>query len=767
MIKNILKYSWVTCVVALLLVVFLCPSDAHALLTGEAALRYDNYDVRDNSGRHLSANSFTQDYSILYGKSGNLYNSRIGRYNVSLGYNWSALDTSVKSTKGAEDLNSSRGHIYYRGEIVVDPKEVPFRLEAYSRDLTRNTFTAADTPLITDMFSRGGNLFGSPSIASGINDGVHIESGVTLVAGLKSGMTNGYNEVLRHLPMIMLDYSDQINKDLRSQTPVDTRLSRLAFVSLNKKDNWFHYRYVTYDDYINSENNYRESQFQIGTVDHKLARRWVDFSNWLQVSTDLQLTKRINNNMVLNYVETDLNLFVQAQRSKWEARSYNNFNRYREENGRLTYRTTIPLYVSGVLNPETSWSTRSSYKESHDNAGAHLESMLAGYRVEAFKRSLFTLGQHFDVESSTSELSELLVLSGGFETTSSSRFSQKISLDAAYDIKNSSYKDYLASSGFLEQKLTLRSSYTPTNQLRINLIQVNDFTSGSKPGFSSTVHDANTSLPQYVSPRWAAQDNLGSSSYRSVTTLSAVWNPMPRLNLGLILSEDIFASEKVKSSNITNASFSINYDNSQTKFSNMLTYSDGSSQVDQQASSLSNTTAIQHKYNRNLDLKLLFAYNRISDNNAVSNSYDFEQRLDYSLFSYSGLTRKLLEINEMLTFSDSPNLGADTYSTSYGYSNIISTNSLSSNNKTVTSGKNSTRSSLSLGFKYYPLRQLVLAAGGRYLYDNNINNYSLLWYSSIGVNFRLFQASLDYYQGKRQSDGLIEKKFTANVKKSF
>ena len=42
-----------------------------------------------------------------------------------------------------------------------------------------------------------------------------------------------------------------------------------------------------------------------------------------------------------------------------------------------------------------------------------------------------------------------------------------------------------------------------------------------------------------------------------------------------------------------------------------------------------------------------------------------------------------------------------------------------------------------------------------------------MWYASIGTNFRLFNASLDYFQGKRQSDGLIEKKFTANVKKSF
>lgn len=767
MIPNKLKYSWVTHVVAALLVVIMWSTAAHALLSGEAALRYDNYDARDNSGRHISGNSFTQDYSVLYSHNGNVYNSRIGKYNVSLGYNWSALDTTIKSTQGTEDMNSSRGHIFYRGEILIDPKELPLKFSAYSRDLTRNSFTTTDTPLITDMFSRNGVLFGSPNLASGINDGVHIASGATLVAGVKNGMTNGYNEILRHFPMIMIDYSDQLNKDLRSQTPVDNRLSRLAFVSLNKKDNWFHYRYVTYNDYINSENNYRESQYQIGTVDHNLARRWIDFTNWLQVSTDLQLTKRMNNNMALNYEETDLNLFAQARRSKWEARSYGNFNRYREDNGKLTYRTTVPLNVFGILNPEVSWSTRVSYREAHDNAGAHLEGMLAGYRVDAFKRSLFTLTQYFDVESSVSEHSELLVLSGGLETTSSTRFSRKMSLGASYNIKSSSSKEAINNSNFIEQRLSLRSSYNPTNQLRINFLQTNEFTSGNKRDFSSNVRDINTIIPQYASPRSVTNENLGASSYRSVTTLSAAWNPLPRLNLGLSLSEDIFTSEKVKSSNITNISLSADYEQSRIKLNNVLTYSDGSSQVDMKSTSLSNTTSIQYKHNRNLDSKLLFLYSRISDDTTASSSYEVEQRLDYSHYSYTGLSRKLFEINEMLTYSYSPNLVSAIYSTSNGYNNIISTNSITSNNSIASSARNNSRASLSLGFKYYPLRQLVFAAGARYQYDNNINNYSLLWYSSLAANYRLFQASLDYYQGKRQSDGLIEKKFTANVKKSF
>ena len=761
-VRYILLYS----LIALLLCV--CPANAFARLSAEASLNYSNYSMSDDKKNRLSGHSLTQDYSLLYSSTGALYNSRLGKYNISLGYNWSALNANTSSSNGDSDINTSRGHILYSGELLLDPKEIPITLNAYSRDLMRNSFSTNDSTIVNNVFSRNnGPLLGSPNLATGINDGLHIDSGATLVAGVKNGMTNGYNEILRHFPMIMLDYRDQINRDLRSESPVDSRLSRLAFVSLNKKDNWFHYRYTTFKDSINPTNDYKESQFQIGTVDQHLARRWIDFSNWLQVSSDLQLTKRINNNLVQNYQESNLNLFIQARRSKWEARSYNSFNRYREDNGKLTYHTTVPLNVFGVFNPEVSWSTRAQYRENHDNTGAYLESMLAGYRVAGFKRSLFTLSHNFDVESAVSESSELLVLSGGLETTSSPSLSRKFSIGASYLIKNSAQKKNLTDTNFLEQKLSLRSSYAPTNQLRFNFQQTNDFTSGNNSDFTSSVRDSNTALPQYVSPRFGSNNNPGASSYHSVTSLSAAWNPLPRLNLGLMVSEDLFSSDDYGSSNVTSVSATLGYESAAVMFNNSLTYTDGSMLIGSHTATLSNVATFQYRHNRNLDSKLLLTYNRIVDNTITSSSYDIEQRLDYAHFTKAGFARKLFEINEMITYSSSPGLTNTPYSASGSFVNINSANTLTSYRSTAVSGRNESRASLSLGFKYYPLRQLVLAAGARYQFDNNISNYSLLWYSSVAANYRLFQASLDYYQGKRQSDGLIEKKFTANVKKSF
>jgi hypothetical protein len=228
-----------------------------------------------------------------------------------------------------------------------------------------------------------------------------------------------------------------------------------------------------------------------------------------------------------------------------------------------------------------------------------------------------------------------------------------------------------------------------------------------------------------------------------------------------MVSEDIFSSENYGDSTITTASVNLGYEAAAFRFNNVLTYTDGSVLVGSHTSSLSNAATFQYRYNRNLDSRLLLAYNRIVDNSITSSSYDAEQRLDYTYFSKTGLSRKLFEINEMITYSSSPGLATTQFST------LGNSNSVSSFNRTAVAGNNKSRASLTIGFKYYPLRVLVFSAGARYQYDNSISNYSLLWYSSVTTNFRLFQASLDYYQGKRQSDGLIEKKFTANVKKSF
>jgi len=359
------------------------------------------------------------------------------------------------------------------------------------------------------------------------------------------------------------------------------------------------------------------------------------------------------------------------------------------------------------------------------------------------------------------------VLSGGLETTSTARFSRLLSLAASYNIKNSSQTVSSRNSDFLEQKLTLNASYNPSNSVRIMLRQDNELTNGANLSFSSSVRDSSTSLPQYSAPRAGAvnMSDPGSHSYRSLTTLMTSWSPLARLNVGFTAMEDLYYADNSGSSKITTISTSVEYSNSKLKFSDSLNYINGSYQLGQNTTTFSNIAALDYNHSRNLNSRIAISYNRWTDASTVTYSTDAEQKLTYTHYSYSGMSRKLLEVDEMITYSNSPYLSPSHFSSTYN--SITSDNNITSSANGVTNNPRADRGSLSLGFKYYPLRQLVFASGARYQFENSLNNYSLLWYSSLGGNFRLFQASLDYYQGKRQSDGLLEKKFTANVKKQF
>ena len=721
---------------------FLFAHDAMARLTGDATLSYTSYDGR-SSTNHVSSRSFTQNYSLLYSSSGPIYNSRVGYYDVALGYNWTALDSTVKSAGLPNDnYNETRGHLMYNGEIKLDPKEVPFKLTAYSRDMTRNSFTGSGSQYIDDFRS----VLGARDLATGINDGLHIESGATLIAGVKNGMTNGYNEFLRHFPMILVDYKDTLNKDLRSQTPVDERLSRLAFVSLNKKDNWFHYRHTLYADNLNTKNNYVENEVQIGTVDQELSRRWIDFSNWLKVSTDLQLSKRKTNYMDHSIEDINLNLFVAAERKFWNAKTFATFNRNMDENQKLSYLTSLPVYASGTVSQDLSWDARTSFRTTHDTqvsgASTRFVNSLVGYRVEAYKRALFTLTQGADVEVSDTDTDRLVTISGNIETISSPRFSRAVTLAASYKIKNSATSsDMTASTNFLEQSLELRGGYVPTNTLRFEVRQNSTFTRGSYSTFSSTARDSGTLLPQFVNPRgFSSSADTGTAGYHSVSNVLLAWNPKPRLNTSLSLTEDIYKSELQGTSAVTLAQSDISYANESWNVSNSFKYSHGSREgLDDNANTITDNAMLRYTHSRSLDVSASAAYSEETQSNGKTvRGSEYVQRLNYYRFSKSGVARKLFEFNETLTYTD-------------GIAVTSSTN-----------GK-----SLTLGLKYYPISQLTLATGVGYSYDTTLSNYTMVWNAAAVANFRLLQDSLEYIHGLRKSDGLRENKLTGSIRKSF
>lgn len=746
--------------VVVLLGLMLIPTDALCRLSAEAELNYVNYDVRDNTQRHLSAHSLSQRYSLLYEKNGKILDGRFGRYDIALGYEWATFDTTIKSTTSVETPSESRGHLLYSGEIFVDPKELPLKLHLFSRDLSRTYFVTDSSPLLgtfssssiadpqfdagSQIFSgiQGNNTVGAQTmLTTSIMNGQHIDSGGTLIMGVKNGMTNGYNELLRHFPMLMLDYRDQVNKDLHAEFPVNNRLSRLAFVSLNKKENWFHYRYVTYKDYVNADNDYRETQIQIGTVDQALQRRWIDFTNWLQISADGQLTKRVSQRGNDVSEEISVNLFGSARREKWEARSFNNFTRLKENNSLITYKTTLPIYATGILGRDANWSGYASFNDSSTNKGDQFTTINTNYRIDAFKNSYFTLNHGLGLEHvTTSRNTEANIVSASVGTTSTSRFSRQIAVGANYNIRSYFYDVSSTSSNFIDQEITANAMYIPSDKIRFSLDQTNRFTGGRSQYISSNISGAVTSTPQYFDPR-NYSTNSG-SSYQSISRFSVAWNPKPRLNAILSVSEDMYIPSGGPSSTITRVEGGVNYTSGNLMLSSRNTYASGNSVVDYSSNSLSSENRINYIFNRNFDGRAGLTYYKALGGVNPIETFNVEQSLNYYYYRTSGIARRLFEINQSFVSTDQA-----VYN---GPVNLTQRNNY-----------------FSLGAKYYPLRQMLVAAGTRYNFVKDFGSYTLSYYGSIGAQFRLLEASFDYSYGKSVTDGRIEKRFSANVKKKF
>lgn len=706
--------------------------DAFCALTGEAQLTYFNSDTRDNT-QHLSAQSLTQRYSLLYNKAEKIANGRFGYYDVSLGYEWLALNTSSKSDSApSESFSESKGKIAYSGEVLINPKELPLKLKIFSKDMSRNSFVAG----------QGANT----TVASAIMGGQRLESGATLVMGVKNGMTNGYNEVLRHFPMLMLDYSDLINKDKSKLFPVDTRLSRLAFVSLNKKDNWFHYRYVTFDDYIDRRNNFDEVQVQLGTVDHLLQRRWIDFSNWIKVSVDGQLTKHTDASRVNSYEEFSLNLFATARRKTWDMRIFNNFTRTdQNSDGGVVYKTSLPVYVSGTFGTGANWTTNFKYDDSHTN-GSYFRSVYGGYSVEAFNKKLFNLNQGLSVEHiSTSENVSSLVTSGSIGTASSARFSRDLTLRAVYD-----FRDFRRSgpngdaSNFIDHGFVVNAGYSISSKLRLTASQSNRFTEGTSTYIASSRSlNATMNSSQYLAPRESMSS--GTSSYNSLSSISLGWAPMPRLSADLTVKNDLYTTSEGNRSSIINVGTTVGYSGEKLKLSSSLSYETKNDNGIKE-NKIATNNSLNYTFNRSLEARGVLSYNRslqdnISEN--VSETLTVEQSLNYNYTPFGGFSGKIFEINETATFTEtSTQLGSADKTRLRTYSSL-------------------------LGAKYYPLRKMMIAGGGRYSFVNNFDDVSFGYYGTLDIQFKLISTSLDYTYGKTLADNRVEKKIMATVRKKF
>lgn len=721
------------------------PSAARAELSGEVELGYVSYDgeQRDSAGTvtdRLKGTSFRQRYSLLYSTRGAVADGRFARYNLAVGYEWGSFDTKIRQVSESTNLSASSGHVLYRGEIIVDPAELPIRIKAYSHDLNRTAFV--DTTLNSNF-----DFMTYPDLTTELRDGTRISSGATVTLGVKNGLTNGYNALFRNLPMLMVDYRDELIRDLKSAIPQDTRLQRLAFISLNKRDNWVHYRSTKYEDHINTDQSFSETQVQIGTIDQVLQRRWVNLTNWIKISADAQFTKHNARKPGDNFEEYDVNLFGIASRSRWEARTFANYNRYQQQ-GSINVSRTIPVYAAGTWGGETDWNARALNREKINDQGTAKEQTISNDSVSmrflTFKRSDFTLSPSLTVEySNDTDVGKNIAVDAGVETRSTKRFSRDYDLFSSYHARffrsNGVRSD--GSGNYLVQDVNFSAAYSPVPQTRLTASQTFSLATGKNPQSvnNTTVLVSPVSVLNSSNPLGATSGEY----MRSLTTVSGSWMPNSRLRVALTALEDILSADGQSVNSYTTLTNTVAYTAPTYAASLDTSLYVNNGPIGGSTYSIDFYGTASHRPNRNMDAALNARLNFSHDNSTDNRYLDLQQRFNYYIFKFNGVVRRLVELSEELTYTDT----------------TITANSSS----TVFGAKR-----LTLGAKYFPTARLYVAGFARYSLVDPGSLTQMLYSASAGVTYRQLQANVEYSFGNQYGTlKRSEKKFVANLKKYF
>ena len=378
--------------------VLLClASPAAANISGEVEYTYSSFTASDDGDKVTDVSSFSQSYSLIYAKSGFVGDKRFGNYDVGLGYQWNASDSSING----DDDSFSDGKFIFRGEVVIAPGGLPFRFSAYSLDFTPPRYQRYSAPAsILD-----------PSLNAGVISGEYITSGFSIIAGIRNGSYLGrYRQLLSALPRLFIDYN-QVYVDEKSAFLKTNYLQRdLALVSLNKKDNWFHYRAYDYVDYNDSGNDESSQTYLLGTIDQTMTRQWVNMTNWLRLSTDVSLTLEESPDYVVYDRDEEtyrLNLFTIASLPKTNLSNFSTFSRTQSENS-TRKEFSVPIYADGWIDPDRSWrfqlETFANRQESFNNLQSFSGTGIYDNEGQYLRGNL-TLGRQQRIElSSTFEL---------------------------------------------------------------------------------------------------------------------------------------------------------------------------------------------------------------------------------------------------------------------------------------------------------------------------------------------------------------------------
>ena len=715
----------------LLLLSLVAAPAAYAGLSAEAELGYVNYDSQQVGGNR-SASAFAQRYSLLYATGARLGSGQTGYYLLAGGYEWASVNSSIHSGDSNGDTTISRnvGHILYSGELLYDPRELPIRVKAYSRDLSRAWYSKTSAAYVFT----GIEPVIDPGISNDVHNGTNITTGLLLTIGLKNSMSNGYYSVFKDLPKLLVDYWDNIRQDTSADTAVDTRQRRLAVV-LNKKENWIHYRRNTYDDYLQPTQSLDEQKIIIGQIDESLDRQWVDLTNWIKISADGTFMKRVDAGGVLTN-ETDVNLMTILTREKWQARTINSYSHAQATDGTYTYSSRNPVYLSGIWGSDADWLTRFNYgvdKWQYATSSPLSQTDTYGsVQLNTFKRSNFTLSTMVGLESFEQNQDKSFVSELRVESASTRRFSDTVSLVGSYDVK------WVRSEGSVNgdsivQTLSGSAVYRLSNRVTAELGQEFDAGSGARNTNSGTI----IITPQTADSRFGS---IPDSYVRSYSRARLNWAVSERLQTLAAATQDFVMESGNQTSSLTSLTHMLTYRQAGLNVETELRYSRMSGRENSDGVLAGASASYVISRATSAGMKARYSYDRVAGS-AANKELEVLQNLGHNYFSYSGQGRKLLELVETFRYLQREG--------------II----------------NETRKTAKLNARYFPTRHIYLAGSLAYSWVNYFGDSTeFAGTSEVGVEYSKLQASLGYSYGRRDGqsyDNRIDKRFAANLRKQF
>lgn len=346
--------------IALLTVVLVLLSTVSmADVKGSLEWDYGQYYSEVGGGEERDMASFGQKYAMFWDRSGLFMDGRAGKYDLSLGGEWISLNSDVALNGIDNSYDVSTAKLLYRGEIVFAPGGLPFRFSAYARDMSPSRFLRDNSRasfLGTDVLSGPDGAVLAPDVVDNIQDGQRFEMGASMILGIKNGSYLGrFRNILSHFPKLYVDYSESHVRDLKTRTPEHFVDRDLAFVSLNKKHNWFHYRFFEHNDMLNPGQNHLTRTYLLGTINQHYLREWINLTNWVKISVDASLFDEFYANAGQgDRIRYDLNFFATTERRSWESSVFSRFWR-QEKLGELQRYAEVPVYVKGAPDRDNAW----------------------------------------------------------------------------------------------------------------------------------------------------------------------------------------------------------------------------------------------------------------------------------------------------------------------------------------------------------------------------------------------------------------------------